>query len=73
MYELEITADCNAEVPLCARTIANKLCVENLQISLQQIKEMFPSQSSIEGKHFALCGVLGDPMITNVMKYVNGL
>jgi len=63
MYELEITADCNAECPLCARTIANMPLRGNSQISLQQIKEMFPSESTIKGKHFALCGVLGDPIV----------
>lgn len=62
-YELEITANCNAECPLCARTIAHMPLRGNSEISLEEIKKVFPSKSSIQRKHFALCGVLGDPIV----------
>ena len=62
-YELEITANCNAECPLCTRTIAHMPLRNNSEISLKEIKRIFSSKSSIQGKHFALCGVLGDAIV----------
>jgi MoaA/NifB/PqqE/SkfB family radical SAM enzyme len=62
-YELEITADCNAECPLCARTEAMMPLRGNPSISLDNIRHIFATRESCEGKSFKLCGVLGDPIV----------
>tara|TARA_B100001093_G_C26764713_1_gene987334 strand:+ start:243 stop:1322 length:1080 start_codon:yes stop_codon:yes gene_type:complete len=60
--ELEITSDCNAACPGCARTRhIDKLLVT--QFSFNDLKRIFPDVRHIKGKEFKLCGVLGDPMI----------
>jgi MoaA/NifB/PqqE/SkfB family radical SAM enzyme len=61
--ELEISSDCNAECPLCARTYAKMPLRGNNNITLQDIKRLFPNRQSIEDKIFKLCGVLGDPIL----------
>ena len=62
-YELEITANCNAECPLCARTEMGMPLRGNNEITLANIKHVFPTREACEGKEFKLCGVLGDPII----------
>jgi len=62
-YELEITANCNAECPLCARTEMGMPLRGNNEITLANIKHVFPTREACEGKEFILCGVLGDPII----------
>ncbi len=62
-YELEITANCNAQCPLCARTEMGMPLRGNAEISLQDIMRIFKTEQSIEGKEFKLCGVLGDPIV----------
>ena len=58
--ELEITSDCNAACPGCARTLnLDKLNIQNL--NFEKIKQIFPNKESIDGKSFKFCGVLGDP------------
>jgi len=58
--ELEITSNCNAACPGCARTLnPDKFSINT--ISLLDIKKMFPSKEFITGKKFKFCGVLGDP------------
>jgi MoaA/NifB/PqqE/SkfB family radical SAM enzyme len=58
--ELEITSNCNAACPGCARTIHNnKLTISS--ISLNDIVRTFPNKTYIEHKKFKFCGVLGDP------------
>jgi len=58
--ELEITSNCNAACPGCARTLnPDKFSINT--ITFADIKQMFPSRSTIEGKKFKFCGVLGDP------------
>jgi len=58
--ELEITSDCNAACPGCART-------QNLDIlrinsfTEQDVRRMFPNPDHIRNTKFKLCGVLGDP------------
>ena len=60
--ELEITSDCNAACPGCART-------QNLDIlkvnyfGFEDIKRLFPTQKHIKDKQFKFCGVLGDPAL----------
>ena len=51
-YELEITANCNAQCPLCARTEMNMPLKGNAEISLQDIMRIFKTEQSIEGKEF---------------------
>lgn len=60
--ELEITSDCNAACPGCARTL-NPGKFDINYISFSDIKKMFPTTSSIEEKEFKFCGVLGDPAL----------
>lgn len=60
--ELEITSDCNAACPGCARTL-NKDILEVNHFTLQDLVRMFPDERHIKDKAFTLCGVLGDPMI----------
>lgn len=60
--ELEITSDCNAVCPGCARTIhADKLEIDSF--TLQDLKRIFPDRRHIENKMFKFCGVLGDPAL----------
>lgn len=60
--ELEITSDCNAACPGCARTLfEGKYSINSFTI--QDIKRMFPTRSTIDGKQFKFCGVLGDPAL----------
>jgi len=58
--ELEITSNCNASCPGCARTQhPEHLNIETFGLS--DLKRIFPSREYIEGKQFKFCGVLGDP------------
>jgi MoaA/NifB/PqqE/SkfB family radical SAM enzyme len=58
--ELEITSNCNASCPGCART-QNPDILEIHSISLEDIKRLFPTVRHIKDKQFKFCGVLGDP------------
>ena len=60
--ELEISSDCNAACPGCART-QNLDILQPQNITLKQIQEWFPDQSSIQDIMFKFCGVLGDPIV----------
>ena len=60
--ELEITSDCNAACPGCARTLNFDDLVVT-QFTLQDLKRILPDEKHIKGKDIRLCGVLGDPMI----------
>jgi MoaA/NifB/PqqE/SkfB family radical SAM enzyme len=71
--ELEISSNCNAACPGCARTqYQGDFSVEN--ITLEQIKNIFPDRESIVDKNFKLCGVLGDPIINKdcleIVRYI---
>lgn len=62
--ELEITSDCNAACPGCARTIGHdKLTIQHFD--LDRLKKIFPNKESIEGIDFKFCGVLGDPAMND--------
>lgn len=61
--ELELSADCNAECPLCARTDLNMDLKGNSNITLDQIKHIFPSEEHVKDKEIILCGNLGDPIV----------
>lgn len=58
--ELEITSNCNAACPGCART-QNPDILEIHSITLEDIKRLFPTPKYIKDKQFKFCGVLGDP------------
>ena len=58
--ELEITSNCNAACPGCART-QNPDILKIHSITLDDIKRIFPNSKYIKGKQFKFCGVLGDP------------
>lgn len=62
-YELEISANCNAQCPLCARTEMGMPLRGNSEISLENIMNLFKTEESVKGKEFKLCGVLGDPIV----------
>lgn len=71
--ELEITSDCNAACPGCARTL-NVGKYEVTGFSLEDLKRIFPSQRHIKDKMFKFCGVLGDPIVNpdclDMVKYL---
>lgn len=58
--ELEITSDCNAACPGCARTLHSDILQIN-QFGLNELKRLFPVDQ-IKDKQFKFCGVLGDPI-----------
>tara|TARA_B100002019_G_C21259557_1_gene595898 strand:+ start:373 stop:1419 length:1047 start_codon:yes stop_codon:yes gene_type:complete len=60
--ELEITSDCNAACPGCARTL-NADILEVQHFSLADLQRILPDERHIKDKDIRLCGVLGDPMI----------
>lgn len=60
--ELEITSDCNAACPGCARTLnPDKLKIQSF--TYHDILRLFPNEADIRGKEFKFCGVLGDPAL----------
>ncbi len=61
--ELEITSDCNAACPGCARTRpAKEGTLEINHIGLDDLIRLFPP-GDYDGVEFKFCGVLGDPAI----------
>ena len=61
--ELEITSDCNAACPGCARTLNNDLLTIQ-SFTFEDLKRIFPP-ADYSGVEFKFCGVLGDPAIHN--------
>jgi len=59
--ELEITSDCNAACPGCARTLNQDILQIN-SFSLEDLKNIFPVDD-YTGVEFKFCGVLGDPIV----------
>jgi MoaA/NifB/PqqE/SkfB family radical SAM enzyme len=59
--ELEITSDCNAACPGCARTL-NKNLLQINAFTFEDLKRMFPA-GNYNGVEFKFCGVLGDPIV----------
>ena len=60
--ELEITSDCNAACPGCARTQhIDKLEIKSFMLS--DLLRLFPDTKHIKDKQFKFCGVLGDPAL----------
>jgi len=60
--ELEITSNCNAACPGCART-QNIDLFDVESFYLEDIKRLFPTERYIANKQFKFCGVLGDPAL----------
>tara|TARA_A100001035_G_C27777134_1_gene499659 strand:+ start:647 stop:1696 length:1050 start_codon:yes stop_codon:yes gene_type:complete len=60
--ELEITSNCNAACPGCARTL-NPDLLDVTSFSFNDLKRLLPDRRYIENKRFKFCGVLGDPAI----------
>jgi MoaA/NifB/PqqE/SkfB family radical SAM enzyme len=58
--ELEITSNCNAACPGCART-QNPDILEINSFGVEDLKRLFPTPRHIKDKKFKFCGVLGDP------------
>lgn len=58
--ELEITSNCNAACPGCART-QNPDILEIHSFTLDDLKRLFSEPKHIKDKQFKFCGVLGDP------------
>ena len=58
--ELEITSDCNAACPGCART-QHLGKFDIVSFTLEDLKRLFPTEEYIKDKLFKFCGVLGDP------------
>ena len=73
--ELEITSDCNAACPGCARTL-NKESLQINSFTLQDLQRIFPIQD-YTGYEFKFCGVLGDPIVNpdflDMVKYLTDL
>ncbi len=71
--ELEITSNCNAACPGCART-QNPDILEIDNFGLDDLKRMFPTPRHIKNKQFKFCGVLGDPAFNpecvNMVEYL---
>lgn len=59
--ELEITSDCNAACPGCARTL-NKNLLKINSFTFEDLKRIFPS-ADYSDVQFKFCGVLGDPIV----------
>ena len=57
--ELEISSDCNAACPGCART-QNIDLVNPTNLTLEQIQTWFPNPKDMQ---FKFCGVIGDPIV----------
>jgi MoaA/NifB/PqqE/SkfB family radical SAM enzyme len=63
LIELEITADCNAQCPSCARTKRGMKLTGNNSLTLKDIQYMFQYTPWLKGKNISLCGTLGDPIV----------
>lgn len=59
--ELEITSDCNAACPGCARTL-NKNLLQINAFTFEDLKRIFPAGDYTDIQ-FKFCGVLGDPIV----------
>lgn len=59
--ELEITSDCNAACPGCART-QNKDILRINSFTIEDLKRIIPV-GDYSGVEFKFCGVLGDPIL----------
>lgn len=77
---LEITERCNANCPQCSRNInggEENPYLDNRELSLQDIKNIFPSDFVEQLSHIYMCGNYGDPIIAKdtleVFKYFRNI
>lgn len=74
--ELEITSNCNAACPGCARTQHREI-LEIQSFGIDDLVRLFPNSKYIKNKKFKFCGVLGDPALNKdaieMAKYIAGL
>jgi MoaA/NifB/PqqE/SkfB family radical SAM enzyme len=72
MFDVEITSECNAACPMCAREMFKESVVKR-NITLTQFKKAFPTEL-IKNKNFEFSGVLGDaiknPECFEIVEYV---
>lgn len=74
-FEIELSSDCNAACPLCARTVLNMPLKGNNNLSFDLIKDIFDGYEDMTDVEIKLCGILGDPIIhpdcLAIAKYFN--
>lgn len=77
LIEIEITADCNAECPDCARTKRGMKLNGNGSLTLADIKHIFPTRDLLTDVTVSLCGVFGDPIVNpecfEICEYLNNM
>ena len=73
---LEITSKCNARCPMCLRTVLggkNNPHLPLVELSLADIKQMFPEKFIMQLDRMYMCGNYGDPIVAQdtleVFKY----
>ena len=62
-FEIELSSDCNAACPLCARTVLNMPLKGNSNLSFDLIKSIFDEYEDMTDVEIKLCGILGDPIV----------
>lgn len=74
---IELTDKCQAACPMCARNHfggADREFIQNIEITLKNIKQWLPREFLINLKNFYACGTLGDPIIAKdcleIFKYI---
>jgi len=63
---LEITERCNAACPMCARNInggEENPWIKNNELSLDDVKRIFPDDFIQQLEHMYMCGNYGDPIV----------
>jgi len=65
---LELTTNCQASCPMCARNVHGGPINPNLvitEINLEAFKKIFHTQFLLQLKHIYMCGNFGDPILSN--------
>ena len=63
---LEVTERCNASCPMCARNInggETNPWIHDAELSLEDIKKIFPNEFIQQLNHIYMCGNFGDPIV----------
>lgn len=61
---IELTERCQAACPMCSRTSLAKINVlKNAELSIQDIREIFPKDFVKQLQHITLCGNFGEPIV----------
>lgn len=76
-FEIELTANCNAECPICMRTVRGMPKNGNTTLTLENIKRIFPDNMPLDNIDIAMVGVLGDPIVNpeclDICKYLSSI